>query len=72
VRFSWHGQAPSVSAFLFPLKIGEISGLGVVADACNPSYVGGIGRRIVVRGQSEQKHQTLSEKQTKAKGLECL
>jgi hypothetical protein len=31
------------------------------------SYAGGIGRRIVVSGCSRQKHQTLSEKITKAK-----
>jgi hypothetical protein len=33
----------------------------------NLSYVGGIGRRIMVQGQPRQKHETLCKKITKAK-----
>jgi hypothetical protein len=33
----------------------------------NPSYLGGGGRRIMVPGWPEQKHEILSEKQTKSK-----
>jgi hypothetical protein len=38
----------------------------MVVCTFNPSYLGGRGRRIVVRGQLQQKYKTLPEK-TKAK-----
>jgi hypothetical protein len=38
---------------------------GVVMHTCNPRYPGGGGRRITVPGRPRQKHETLSEKQTK-------
>jgi hypothetical protein len=34
---------------------------------CNPSYVGGIGRRIIVQGQPGKKCKTLSEKYQRQK-----
>jgi hypothetical protein len=34
----------------------------VVLYACNPSYLGGGGRRITVQGQLRQKCKTLSKK----------
>jgi hypothetical protein len=37
-----------------------------VVHACNPSYSGGKDR-IVVQGQPKEKHESLNEKQTKAK-----
>jgi hypothetical protein len=40
---------------------------GVVAQACNSVFLGGGGRRI----RTGQKHETLSEKQSKSKGLGC-
>jgi hypothetical protein len=36
--------------------------LDVVMHCCNPSYAGGVGRRIVVRGWLWVKCETLSEK----------
>jgi hypothetical protein len=44
-------------------------GLGVEVQACNPSYSGSQGRRIMVQVPSHpgQKHETLSEKQIKVK-----
>jgi hypothetical protein len=39
----------------------------MIVHVCNPSYSGGRGRRILVPGQPRQKHETLSEKQTKAR-----
>jgi hypothetical protein len=42
----------------------------MVVYICNPSYLGGRGRRIKTQGLPGQKYKkTLSEKQTKAKGL---
>jgi hypothetical protein len=38
-----------------------------VAHVYSPSYSGGVGRRTIVQGWSRQKHETLPEKQTKAK-----
>jgi hypothetical protein len=35
-----------------------------VAHACDPSYLGGRGRRIAVQDQTRKKHETLSEKLT--------
>jgi hypothetical protein len=32
---------------------------------CNPSYMGGRGRRIAVRGWPRQKHENLPEKEIK-------
>jgi hypothetical protein len=50
-----------------------------VVYACNPSYLGGRGRRIMFQGQSGQKRGILSEKQTENKSsggmaqmVECL
>jgi hypothetical protein len=43
--------------------------LGVVVHACHPSYVGGVSRRIAVQASPGKKHETLSEKQLKQKGL---
>jgi hypothetical protein len=43
--------------------------LGVVFHVCNPSYSGGRSKRITVSGQPREKHETLSEKLLKAKGL---
>jgi hypothetical protein len=40
----------------------------VVVHTCNISYSGGRDRRIRVRGKHGQKRETLSEKQTEAKG----
>jgi hypothetical protein len=40
----------------------RISWVGVVVCACNPSYIGGIGRKITVSGWPGQKHETLPEK----------
>jgi hypothetical protein len=39
----------------------------MVVHACNPSYSGGRGRRIMVQGWLRKKLKTLSEKQTKSK-----
>jgi hypothetical protein len=40
----------------------------MVVHVCNPSYLGGRGKRISVRGrQPGQKHKMLSGKQTKSK-----
>jgi hypothetical protein len=36
--------------------------LGMVVHTCNPSYMGGTGRRITVKASPEQKHEALSEK----------
>jgi hypothetical protein len=44
---------------------------GVVVHACSPSYMGG-ACRIVVLGYPRQKHETLSEKQVKAKRAEDM
>jgi hypothetical protein len=33
--------------------------LGMVAHTCNHSYVGGIGKRSSVQGQSRQRHKTI-------------
>jgi hypothetical protein len=38
-----------------PIKNKKISGLGVVAYACNTSYSEGRSRRIMVRGQPQAK-----------------
>jgi hypothetical protein len=46
---------------------GKRNGQGVVA-ICNPSYTGGRGRMIAAPRQPKQKHEALSEKQTKAEG----
>jgi hypothetical protein len=39
----------------------------VVVDSCNSSCSGDRGRKIKIRGQPRQKHETLFEKQTKSK-----
>jgi hypothetical protein len=39
----------------------------MVAQACNPSYSGDRGRKLTVRVQPRQKHETLSGKNTKGK-----
>jgi hypothetical protein len=51
----------------------------MVVCVCDPSYVGGIGRRILSEASPEQKHETLSGEITKAKKgwsvaqvVECL
>jgi hypothetical protein len=38
-----------------------------MAHTCNPGYSGDRDRRILVQGHLRQEHETLSEKQTKAK-----
>jgi hypothetical protein len=40
---------------------------GIVVHTCNPNYSRGGGKRIQVWGQLRQKHETLSEKNLKAK-----
>jgi hypothetical protein len=40
---------------------------GMVIQICNPTYAGGIGRRITVPGWPVQKCERLSEKQPKGK-----
>jgi hypothetical protein len=35
---------------------------GIVVHICNPSYLGGRNRRVVVQGQPGQKGETLAEK----------
>jgi hypothetical protein len=40
---------------------------GLVANTCNPSYLGDEGRKIKVPGCPEQKHETLSKKTKKQK-----
>jgi hypothetical protein len=42
----------------------------MVACVCNPGYLRGEGGTIKVQSQPGQKHETLSEKQTKAKKAE--
>jgi hypothetical protein len=44
--------------------------MGVVAHACNPSYLEGRVGRIEVQGQPRQKHETLSENTLEQRGLE--
>jgi hypothetical protein len=44
-------------------------GLSVLVHACNPSHSRGRSRRIIVLDRSREKHETISEKQTKAKEL---
>jgi hypothetical protein len=39
----------------------------MVIYICNPTYSGGIGKRIVTQGWPRQEHKTTSEKQTKNK-----
>jgi hypothetical protein len=41
--------------------------LSIVVHTCHPSCSGGRGRKIEVQGWSAPKHETLSEKETKAK-----
>jgi hypothetical protein len=41
--------------------------LGMVVHICGPSYMGGLGRRIIPKPGWSKKHKTLSEKITKAK-----
>jgi hypothetical protein len=43
--------------------------LGRVVQVYNPSFLGDRSRNISVQGQPGQKHETLPETQTKAKGL---
>jgi hypothetical protein len=43
--------------------------LGMVDHFYNPSYVGGINRRIIVQAGQSKNLKTLSEKQTKGKRL---
>jgi hypothetical protein len=47
------------------LKI--FTGLGIVAHACNPNYVGGMGRRIVALGGNSRSY---LKNKLKQKGLE--
>jgi hypothetical protein len=42
----------------------------ITVHACNPSYHGGGGRRIMVQGQTQAKVKTLSENKLRQKGLE--
>jgi hypothetical protein len=43
-------------------RLKPVSGLGMVVHAYNPNYLGGTGRKIMVRGQTRQKYKFLSEK----------
>jgi hypothetical protein len=45
---------------------------GVVVCACHPSYVGGIGKRIVVRGHTHQKKKAKKKAGNMAQVLEHL
>jgi hypothetical protein len=49
----------------WPLRSKSRAGCG--GSCLNPSYLGGRGRRIEAQGWSRQKHESLSEKPTKAK-----
>jgi hypothetical protein len=40
-----------------------------MAHVCNPRYREGIGRRIVVKSDLDKKHEILSERHLKGKGL---
>jgi hypothetical protein len=39
----------------------------MIVHACNPSFLGGRDRRIMIQGLPKEKHKTLSEKHTKRK-----
>jgi hypothetical protein len=43
----------------------------MVVHTCNPSYLGGGGWKIKVRGQPRLKLKTLPEKQTEGRELGC-
>jgi hypothetical protein len=44
-------------------------GVGGVTHICNPNHLEGESRKIMVQVHLEQKHKTLSEKQTKSKRI---